>query len=135
MRIMLLAVAMALFASVLPVSAQAVMQHYPLNIPRQSLDTALKDLAQQTGMQIARFSDAPRGSALVVGPVSGEMSVGEALAALLKTTGLTYRVVNDRTIAVVIPGAGSAASPQPTSRDASQLSTNSSDAGMSGLRI
>src|SRR6202035_451647 len=88
-RIMLLAVAMALFASVLPVSAQAVMQHYPLNIPRQSLDTALKDLAQQTGMQIARFSDAPRGSALVVGPVSGEMSVGEALAALLKTTGLT----------------------------------------------
>jgi outer membrane receptor protein involved in Fe transport len=120
---------MALFASVLPVSAQAVMQHYQLNIPRQSLDTALKDFAHQTGLQVARFSDAPRGTALVVGPVSGDMSVGEALTALLKTTGLTYRVVNDRTIAVVIPGAGSAASPQSTSRDASQLSTYSSDAG------
>src|SRR6266404_2694279 len=128
-RVTLLAVAMALFASVLPVSAQAVMQHYQLNIPRQSLDTALKDFAHQTGLQVARFSDAPRGSALVVGPLSGDMSVGQALTALLKSTGLTYTVVNDRTIAVVTPRAGSAASPQSTSRDASQLSTNASDAG------
>src|SRR2546426_12633007 len=77
-RITLLAVAMALFASVLPVSAQAVIQYYQLNIPRQSLDTALKDFARQTGLQVARFSDAPRGRALVVGPVSGDMSVDQA---------------------------------------------------------
>jgi len=120
---------MALFASILPVSAQAVMQHYQLNIPRQSLDTALKDFAHQTGLQVARFSDAPRGSALVVGPLSGDMSVGQALTALLKSTGLTYTVVNDRTIAVVTPRAGSAAGPQMTTRDTSQLSINSSDAG------
>jgi len=76
---------MALFASVLPVSAQAVMQHYQLNIPRQSLDAALKDLAQQTGTQSLALA-MRRAERPSVGPVSGDMSVGEALIALLKTT-------------------------------------------------
>ena len=51
-RITLLAVAMALFASVLPASAQAVMQHYQLNIPRQSLDTALKEISRYTALPV-----------------------------------------------------------------------------------
>src|SRR6266481_4979518 len=72
-RITLLAVAMALFASVLPVSAQAVMQHYQLNIPRQSLDTALKDFARQTGLQVGRFSGRLDGSAMV-GPIKGDQT-------------------------------------------------------------
>ncbi len=53
-----------------PGHAQAATQHYQLDIPRQSLDTALKDLAQQTGLQIGRFSERIDGSA-VVGPVQG----------------------------------------------------------------
>src|SRR5258708_34857263 len=77
-RITLVAVAMALFASVLPVSAQAVIQHYQLNIPKQPLDTALKDFAHQTGLQVARMSDRVDGDA-VVGPVRGELSAEEAL--------------------------------------------------------
>jgi iron complex outermembrane receptor protein len=82
------------------VFAQTVAQSYQLNIPRQPLDAALKDLAEQTGLQIARFSDDSAG-ATVVGPVKGVMSVGQAIDALLGRSGLTYKLVNERTIAVV----------------------------------
>lgn len=129
-RTTLLAVAIALVVSILPVSAQAVTNHYPLNIPRQPLDAALKDLARQTGVQIARFSDIPKGGTPVVGPLTGDMSVGQALTAILKKTGLTYRVVNDRTIAVVAPGAGTAESAGvPPDKHASDLSAGANGSG------
>jgi iron complex outermembrane receptor protein len=119
-RITLLAVAMALFASVLPVFAQAAMQHYQLKIPKQPLDTALKDFARQTGLQVARMSDAVDGSA-VVGPISGELSAEEALKSLLGPQGLSYKMVNERTFAIVKPGAESTSS--------SALSTSSEEEG------
>jgi outer membrane receptor protein involved in Fe transport len=101
-----------------------------LNIPRQPLDAALKDLAKQTGLQIARFSDTPYGMTPVVGPVSGDMSVGQALTAILKKTGLTYRVVNDRTIAVVALGAGTAESASAAAgKQVTDLSAGSSGSG------
>ncbi len=100
MRAACLSVALALCASVVPAAAQAVAQHYDLNIPRQSLDTALKEFAHQTGLQVARFSDTIDGS-ILVGPVAGDMSVEQALQALLTAGGLSYRVVNENTIAVV----------------------------------
>jgi iron complex outermembrane recepter protein len=96
-----------------PVAAQAVAQTYQLDIPRQQLDAALKDLAQQTGLQIARFSDSPGGAA-IVGPVSGNMAVADALQSLLSPSRLTYKVVNDHTIAVMTL---SAASEPSTSRN------------------
>jgi len=122
----LLTLVLAVAAVAVPVSAQAVTQSYHLNIPRQQLDGALKDLAQQTGLQIARFSDTPGGSALV-GPVSGEMTVGEALTSLLVKSGLTYKMVNDRTIAVVAPGPEPGASAQSSAAD--QASPATSDDG------
>jgi TonB-dependent receptor-like protein len=82
--------------------AQAAIQHYQLNIPRQSLDTALKDLAQQTGLQIGRFSERIDGSALV-GPVKGDQTPAQALKILLNKTGLDYKIVSDTTIAVFNP--------------------------------
>jgi len=106
-RVALLTVVLAGAALAIPVSAQALADSYHLNIPRQPLDGALKDLAQQTGLQIARFSDTP-GSGALVGPVTGEMPVGQALNSLLQPAGLTYRMVNDRTIAVVLASAGAA---------------------------
>lgn len=92
--------ALAVVATAVPVSAQALSQSYHLNIPREPLDGALKDLAQQTGLQIARFTDVKATNALV-GPVSGDMSLAQALTSLLGSSGLTYRMVNERTIAVV----------------------------------
>jgi iron complex outermembrane receptor protein len=80
----------------------AAVTRYDLNIPRQTLDTALKDLAAQTGLQIACFTDTVDGSALV-GPLSGAHSATTALEMLLAPQGLSYKVVNDRTIAVVNP--------------------------------
>jgi hypothetical protein len=69
---------------------QALGIQYELNIPRQSLDHALKDLAQQTGLQVGRFSDAVNGDT-VVGPLNGRYSAHQALEALLEPSGLAYR--------------------------------------------
>ncbi len=80
-------------------SSAAIVRHN-LHIPRQTLDVALKDLAQQTGLQIVRFSDAVKGDALV-GPLNGNYSAEQALRELLAPTGLTYRPLNDRAYIVV----------------------------------
>jgi iron complex outermembrane recepter protein len=82
--------------------AQAAIKQYQLNIPRQSLDMALKDLAQQTGLQIGRFSDRIDGSA-VVGPVEGVQTPAEALGILLEHTGLSYKIVSETMFAIYNP--------------------------------
>ena len=99
-KVGLLSIVLATGVYFVPAAAQAVIQSYPLDIPRQQLDAALKDLAQQTGIQIARFGDSPSGSGLV-GPVNGTMQVTDALKTLLTPDKLTYKVVNDHTIAVM----------------------------------
>jgi iron complex outermembrane receptor protein len=100
MRAVCLSIAMALCAAVVPVSAQAIAQRYELNIPRQPLEAAIKDFAYQTGLQIARFSDRIDGS-MLVGPLSGGYSAEQALQQLLQPGGLTYKIVNETTIAIV----------------------------------
>ena len=80
-------------------SDAAIVRHN-LHIPRQTLDVALKDLAQQTGLQIMRFSDAVKGDAMV-GPLNGKYSVDQALRALLAPSGLTYRPLNERAYIVI----------------------------------
>jgi outer membrane receptor protein involved in Fe transport len=97
---MLIAAALTAVAMGAPLTAHALAKHYNLNIPRQPLDSALKDFAQQTGLQIARLVRS-EGAEVAVGPVSGDLTVHDALAALLAPGGLTYQVVNERTIAVV----------------------------------
>jgi len=94
-------IVLALFGTSLPLAAQAVVTHYELNIPRQSLDAALNEFARQTGLQIARFSSVTA-SAGEAGPVSGSFTSQEALKSLLEGSGLSYRVLNDRTIAIVV---------------------------------
>jgi outer membrane receptor for ferric coprogen and ferric-rhodotorulic acid len=78
----------------------ASVTQYELNIPRQPLDTALNDLAKQTGVQVGRFSDAVKGDTLV-GPITGNYSTEQALKTLLAPTSLTYRALNDRAIIVL----------------------------------
>jgi iron complex outermembrane recepter protein len=100
MRAVCLSIALALCAAIVPVSAQAIAQRYELKIPRQPLEAAIKDFAYQTGLQIARFSDRIDGS-MLVGPLSGGYSAEQALQQLLQPGGLTYKIVNDTTIAIV----------------------------------
>ena len=93
-------IVLALVGASLPSAAQATAAHYQLDIPREPLDSALKDFARQTGLQIARFTDDVNGSA-TVGPVAGSLTPEEALTTLLSASELTYKVLNERTIAVV----------------------------------
>jgi iron complex outermembrane receptor protein len=102
--------------------AHASITHYELNIPSQPLDTALKDLAQQTGLQVGRFSDAVKGDT-VVGPVTGNYSADQALKTLLAPTRLTYRTLNDRAIIVLRP------------EDVSQLPAAKTLSGNSPLQV
>jgi DNA-binding transcriptional regulator of glucitol operon len=98
-------------------AAQTQQLSYELNIPRQTLESALNDLAQQTGMQVARFSDAVKGDALV-GPVKGRYSIDAALKILLEPNGLTYRTLNEHAIIVLRP------------QDVAQLPTAASSGSM-----
>lgn len=73
---------------------------YDLDIPRQSLDDALKDFARQTRYQVAWFTDVAKFD-LLVGPVVGAHSMHQAMTLMLCQWNLTYRLVNERTLAVV----------------------------------
>ncbi|WP_170163711.1 TonB-dependent receptor [Eilatimonas milleporae] len=93
------------------VQAQPVRQKdidRDIDIAAKPLDAALNDLAQQVGTQIVIDSDDARGHRSR--PLKGVYTVGEALDMLLTPAGLSYRYLNDRTIAVVpnsqVPEAG-----------------------------
>ena len=73
---------------------------HKLDIDAGTLHAALLQLAQQSGVQLVHFSDTIS-HALRAGSLRGAYTLEEALALLLKGTGLTYRFVNGRTVAVV----------------------------------
>src|SRR5882762_4681555 len=66
---------------------QPVRWHFSIN--RVPLSNALLRLAQQMGVQIARFSDV-ESSQILVGPLVGTFSREEALRLLLQGTGLRH---------------------------------------------
>jgi len=77
---------------------------YEIAIPRTPLAVALRLLARQVGLQIAEFSDV-EANLPDVGPVVGMLTREQALDRLLSGTGLTYRFVNDHTVAIQRPTA------------------------------
>jgi iron complex outermembrane receptor protein len=91
--------------------AQPVRWHFSIN--RAPLSNALLRLAQQMGVQIARFSDV-ESSQTLVGPLVGTFSREEALRLLLQGTGLTYRFVNDHTVVIIRESAPGTQIPNPT---------------------
>ena len=88
----------------LATAANAAMTRFNLHIPREPLDAALRDLAHQTGVEVGHFSDQAQ-SGLLVGPVQGSLSPGDALRMLLHSTGLSYRALSDRAYIVATPSA------------------------------
>jgi iron complex outermembrane receptor protein len=81
----------------LPVWA-ADADQYQLVIPPQSLQTALQELARQSGIQVVVTPEATQG---IKAPVLiGTYTPAVALQALLKDTGLASRQLDDRTFAV-----------------------------------
>ena len=82
-----------------PAGAADATVTYEFGIARQPLDSALHALAEQTGLQVARFDDSADG-AVTVGPLHGRYTLKQALDQLLRNSGFTYSLINDRTIAV-----------------------------------
>jgi iron complex outermembrane receptor protein len=79
----------------------------PTHIPAQALGPALKQFAQDRQLQVLYFSDAVRN--VQTGGASGDLSADEALAQLLTGTGLSYRYVDHKAIAIVPPSSGAEA--------------------------
>lgn len=71
-----------------------------VSISRKPLGDALMQLAQELDIQFARFSDADSAPTMV-GPLNGVYTRERALDLLLEGTGLGYRFVNERTVAVI----------------------------------
>jgi iron complex outermembrane receptor protein len=73
-----------------------------LRIAAQPMPDALAEFAQQTGLQIVVSSDSA--SQLRTAGVSGTFTPEAALDALLANSGLHYRFINERTVAVTREG-------------------------------
>ncbi|MBE1205873.1 TonB-dependent receptor [Aminobacter carboxidus] len=78
--------------------AQSATRAQSINLPAQPLGQSLKQLAAQTGLQIA-FGTAEIGSARAAA-VSGNLSPEQALQSLLAGSGLNYRFTGPNTVSV-----------------------------------
>ncbi len=141
MRVIGFCTVLAVAGAPLRSSAQAA-HYYRFDIARESLDASLKDFARQTGLQIARFSDVGSGD-IIVGPVSGNLTSEQALKMLLAGSGLTYRVLNEGTIAIVEQGGlpdTNGVGPPPTNvpakrgRESPLISTRLEEVVVTGIR-
>jgi outer membrane receptor protein involved in Fe transport len=93
----LLAVASAgALAQANPTSAEQTRQEF--NIAAQPLSQALREYAQQSGDQVVFYSEIGKGREAPA--LSGSYTRQEALQRLLENTGLKYRRVNAKTIAI-----------------------------------
>ena len=72
-----------------------------VSISRAPLNVALRQLARQFGIQVGDYSDDVGATQIMVGPLSGAYSCEESLELLLRGTDLTYRFVNDHTVAII----------------------------------
>lgn len=95
----------------LSASAGAFAQPKQVNIPAQSLDKALTELGNQTGLQVLFGPDLVAGKKSSA--VSGTLEPEAALKALLKGAGLTFRIENNTVIL----------SPESASRSTLELGT------------
>ena len=93
-------VGLALVGSPPVASSQVEQIQYDFNMPSEEITAALRTLGSVTGLQFVRFSE-PAEASVAVNAVVGRYTVDRALDLLLKGTGLQYRYVNSRTIAIV----------------------------------
>ncbi|MCK9919308.1 TonB-dependent siderophore receptor [Microbacteriaceae bacterium K1510] len=90
--------AAVLFGSVAPAVGQTTTQSRAFNIPPQPLASALRQLAAESGLQIA-FTTDDVGNLQSKG-VQGSMSARQALSRLLAGTGVSFRFTGQNTVAL-----------------------------------
>ena len=74
-----------------------------VKIPSQPVLGALKQLGEQTGLQMLMRVEGASAETLVVESVDGELTLKAVLDKLLAGTGLTYEFVNERTVRISRP--------------------------------
>jgi iron complex outermembrane receptor protein len=123
------------------VCAQSPETSYPrFAIAAQGAADALNTFSAQSGLQLLFDYDAVQG--IRTRAISGRLPVSSALARMLSGTGLTFAVVNERTITIMRDPAatarraevarGPAPTPPDTRAEAARLSRNSDGATVSG---
>jgi iron complex outermembrane receptor protein len=80
-------------------------QMVAVNIQPQPVLAALKQLGEQTGLQLLMRVDNLSIDGVTAQKVSGELTLRAALEQLLANTGLQYEVINDHTVRIVRPKA------------------------------
>lgn len=78
--------------------AAASEQTYAIDLDGGSLQDALRQFAEQTGLQIAYFTHVAEGRG--ASAVSGRLTAGQALEALLEGSGLVSERIDEHTIAI-----------------------------------
>ncbi len=79
---------------------QVESRTYSLAIPRGPLPVALRRLARDLGVQFGGLADADLNES-VVGPIVGVMTREEALERVFSGTRLSFRFINDHTVAII----------------------------------
>ena len=96
------AAAQVAMAQVVPAQAQTAAT-YRFDIPAKSIRAAMNDIVRVTGIDVV-FRETPAASR-AGNPVQGSLTPGEAVAALLSGTGLSFRFSNPTTVEIFDPSA------------------------------
>ena len=94
------AMALMTAGAISPAAAQD-SQTKEINVGAQALGDAINEIANQSGVQIVLYSEDAKGVSAPA--LEGTYTVEQALEAVLVNTGLEYRRINERTIAVAPP--------------------------------
>ncbi len=86
-------------SATIAVAARAQDGPPQFDIPAQDAAAALAEFSEQAGLQLLFDFDAVQG--IDTQAVNGRMRVADALGRLLTGTGLTYEVINERTISIL----------------------------------
>lgn len=97
-------------------------QTYALDIESQPLSSALKQFAEQSGLQVVYYTKVAAGR--TASRVAGHLSASEALKQLLAGTNLTFEAIDERTVAIRAPASAYSLS---TARGADRPSGESRD--------
>ncbi len=87
-----------------------VQRTVTFSIESQPVREALMKFGEQAGLQVLFRSEGLTIQGVTASPVSGELSMQDALRRLLSKTGLTYEFVNERTVRVTAAGSAETAS-------------------------